>query len=702
MPIRLSELVKHYPYASQNATLAADPIDDLPLLPRPRFSTRRYDALFVRIDTQLPSSNAKRPTRDHPLRLISEAVRAAVASDASIAEEANTIWQDIKKRTSEEGEVGDNYPILTRILDDETLRILSFVPADPSDNLGSPTSTASTSTPIVRQPTPRRRSSSLGPNPGNGRASANGANGGHTRDGTAPAAFTNWSDFSVVGFGESLLTQDFAATLERDVEVTAPPPSSWTTGKKRPGRSRSSSVDNAPPARPTEQRGRGGAPEEPARKALLTRVDIVQVDEAFFDFWSDALLDPVASSWPAFIVCQLKPGAWKLNLLVIEHSYSAPPPPPLPPVPPLPQFANEKRAASPRPSLSSNMSARKSFTFSPTKKRFSFFSTHSAADVSSKSGRKGSRTPARSPRIGELGEILPEEPVVQPPPVPALPKPTEVKTQASLPAVPLVSAEPIAPADISIPISVEPVKIDEDVLDRPLLNLPEGATVPADNADKTLPPTPEPVVAAGSTPSAYVTLSSSEPAGFVEASQAAVEEHPTIEKHSTVEHTEAHPTSLPPVSALAELVTSAPVDPPPEHPDTDVGTPVAVALAGSDARPQTPTEPEIPEHIATVTEPIAQPAPIHEDAHTAANPVETVQDSADSPQEQVSEPEPEQNAPVSADTPEHAPEPDAAAAAPSAPSPSSSEETKVGSEGEGAASQPGTRSSAGILPAIAN
>ncbi|KAJ3891225.1 hypothetical protein GG344DRAFT_17971, partial [Lentinula edodes] len=46
MPKRLVELVKHYPYAgiTQSST-------EHNLLPRPRFSTRRSDALFVHIDT---------------------------------------------------------------------------------------------------------------------------------------------------------------------------------------------------------------------------------------------------------------------------------------------------------------------------------------------------------------------------------------------------------------------------------------------------------------------------------------------------------------------------------------------------------------------------------------------------------------------------------------------------------------------------
>lgn len=45
MPRRLTELVEHYPYTKY---ASRNPSGDIALLPRTRFSTRRYDALFVR------------------------------------------------------------------------------------------------------------------------------------------------------------------------------------------------------------------------------------------------------------------------------------------------------------------------------------------------------------------------------------------------------------------------------------------------------------------------------------------------------------------------------------------------------------------------------------------------------------------------------------------------------------------------------
>ncbi|KAF8809977.1 hypothetical protein BYT27DRAFT_7050309, partial [Phlegmacium glaucopus] len=33
---------------------------------------------------------------------------------------------------------------------------------------------------------------------------------------------------------------------------------------------------------------------------------IIQLDEAFVDFWSDSLLDPISADWPTFIICKFK------------------------------------------------------------------------------------------------------------------------------------------------------------------------------------------------------------------------------------------------------------------------------------------------------------------------------------------------------------------------------------------------------------
>jgi hypothetical protein len=64
-------------------------------------------------------------------------------------------------------------------------------------------------------------------------------------------------------------------------------------------------------------------------KSKSSKVSLIQLDEAFIDFWSDALLDPISSDWPAFIICKLKPcildgdaADTSLGWLVIEQMFS--------------------------------------------------------------------------------------------------------------------------------------------------------------------------------------------------------------------------------------------------------------------------------------------------------------------------------------------------------------------------------------------
>jgi hypothetical protein len=48
------------------------------------------------------------------------------------------------------------------------------------------------------------------------------------------------------------------------------------------------------------------AAEEMKTVSKSTMVMVVQLDEAFIDFWGDALLDPISSTWPNFVICNLK------------------------------------------------------------------------------------------------------------------------------------------------------------------------------------------------------------------------------------------------------------------------------------------------------------------------------------------------------------------------------------------------------------
>ncbi|KZT00397.1 uncharacterized protein LAESUDRAFT_625829, partial [Laetiporus sulphureus 93-53] len=80
---------------------------------------------------------------------------------------------------------------------------------------------------------------------------------------------------------------------------------------------------------------------------------LIQLDEAFVDFWSDALLDPIASDWPIFVVCQLKPlkdveaGGRPISWLVLEQVFTRPA---SSPKLPSPVAAASNRTSSPKPS----------------------------------------------------------------------------------------------------------------------------------------------------------------------------------------------------------------------------------------------------------------------------------------------------------------------------------------------------------------
>ncbi|KAI0689010.1 hypothetical protein BC835DRAFT_1308560 [Cytidiella melzeri] len=505
MPVRLSELVNHYPYGTGSST---DANEDLPFLARPRFSTRRYEALFVRLSTELPTMNSTNPPRKHPLHLISKAIQAQAAGNAVLTEDALSVWEDIKNQALD----GDQVLALSHVLDDETLRILTLVPDEQGKPISppNPKDPLPPKSPVTRSQPHRRRSSSLG---AANRIPAN----GHGRDTAAPP--TDWADFSKLGFGESTLGQDLNLTIaDNDVEITTPkvasPSATAASNKKRrassPGRGRRSSMDN--PRADADQHSEAGAEATRNLPALLTHVGTVTIDEAFFDFWSDTLLDPIAANWPMFVVLQLKPSVWKYNLVVIEQTYTRPAPPPLPPIP---QFEPTRRPSSPRPSLAPSTRARRSFNFSPTIKRFSFFSNYNTSerDVTAKPTQKGKGSSkaasTKSPRIGEMGEILPEEtePVnavevsresapqglgivtvdevqheskedvpVAPKAVAAAvtagaaaPVVAEKVEEKDLSPVPLVDAEPASTSDVT-PTAIEPVKTEEGASARPSIS----------------------------------------------------------------------------------------------------------------------------------------------------------------------------------------------------------------------------------------
>ncbi|KAK0218977.1 hypothetical protein IW262DRAFT_1298085 [Armillaria fumosa] len=392
MPKRLTELVKQYPYSKS-------PTEE-DLLPRPWFSTRQYDALYVHIDTELPTSGPS--NSHHPLRLISDAFKAQSGSTDHVE-----LWNRIKQVANEgDGASPGGYSATSRVFADETIRFLFMMEK----------ATSETPTLNLVRPT-RKRSFSL--NGAKAAVATNGVSNGKLSFDTpsvpaststpSPASHigVDWAQFSTSGFLESLpLGTALASTLmDSDLEVTVPPE---LKKSKSPTRRNVPELNiDINKATPTQ---------ETNSTSKVTSVSPVQLDEAFIDFWNDALVDPISSDWPSFVICKLKGSLSGIEIegkrvewIVVEQSFSKPPPP-LPPAsdtyasPSVESPGKRPRASSPKPSFKSDISG----TFSSTKKRFSFWT---GGDNKSPTKRKNANIPKspKSPKIGEIGEILKEE-----------------------------------------------------------------------------------------------------------------------------------------------------------------------------------------------------------------------------------------------------------------------------------------------------
>jgi hypothetical protein len=411
MPRRLIELVEHYPY-DQVTDASKDN-----LLPRPRFSTRQYDALFIQVDTEY--TGALKP-KSHPLRLIADALRAQSKAESATADDAD-LWDTIKKASltldtqecTSDANFTEPIPIFSNIFSDETIRLLSLIRMDapdkdksaPSFVLYSPIS-PSGSRPFSLLESPlspvqtehaRATSSSL----------AHGVPGLTTNSGTAPTTAspetpTDWLQFSNQGFGTIPGSRDLAAKLwDDDVEVTVPP-APLSRKSSRCARSRGSSVDS--PSAQTDVPPPPVVPAPPPPISKTTLITKVKLDEAFIDFWADSLLDPISNLWSRFVLCQLKPLPPAVasitptpEWLFIEQRFVhiAPPPPPKEEVEATIATARP-RSSSPRPE-SSRLSAAFSLA---SKKRFGFFTIGSGDPKSPK------EKSAPLPHVGELGEVV--------------------------------------------------------------------------------------------------------------------------------------------------------------------------------------------------------------------------------------------------------------------------------------------------------
>ncbi|KAK7045993.1 hypothetical protein VNI00_006988 [Paramarasmius palmivorus] len=457
MPKRLTELVSQYPYTSS-------PTLDSGLLPRTRFSTRRYDALFIHVDTEV-RSNAAKPPKSFT-QLLSAALTANFASDDS--SDSKQVWEKLKQLVTS-GETVD----ITLILSDDTLRLLSLLepnaPTTPILNL------AASETPQRKRSLSLNNGSKSGSNTPGHRKSiseshSHGApvlptisklvpSSGDKANGSGNGIALDWSQFSSSGFIESsLMGAPLAETLmDKDVEVTKPPSPTLSgrkspsrkSSEKRPGRGRKS-LDALPPISipgNTNVNVEKDKPETDENKLVsrATQISIVKLDEAFVDFWADALLDPISEGWPRFVICRLKSSlsetelseGKKLEWLVIEQKFVKPAPSVPATIEATPTSATETASPStaesgtPRPRPTSPKPSFRSFS-SSAKKRFTFWSSDKDKDKDdevekpSKTKKKKGAT-ASSPKVGEMGEILKEEDEVETVKKKGVSTPVEVK-----------------------------------------------------------------------------------------------------------------------------------------------------------------------------------------------------------------------------------------------------------------------------------
>lgn len=401
VPTRLSELVQQYPYSA-----AADS----DLLPRPRFTTRCHGALLLRIQTTLPGFKS---SRSSPLQLISEALKAQ--SSAQSVSQPHQIWLQIRAAAGE-GEFD--------ILSDESIRILS-ISASPDRPL-SPTFRELNRRPSFSATNAGRGSSPFAASHTTNRHPRTSSSSEDSHQPPTASSYSfigtaDWAQFSQSGFHDlpSLGTKLASTLMDKDVEVTEPPPVSMKRSISR--RSTASTIRNrksmdTPPVSSIPASIINAEKEEQSNpSSTITEASIVELDEAFVDFWYDALGDPVASSWPNFVLARLKQSvASQLNVdgkvvewVIVEQAFTKPPPPPTPAPLMIPSVSQQTAAsttsspASRRPAPSPKPSQRSD----TSKKRFSFFATRTSSDRSGKP-KKG----AKSPVIGEMGEIIPDVP----------------------------------------------------------------------------------------------------------------------------------------------------------------------------------------------------------------------------------------------------------------------------------------------------
>ena len=265
------QLVKSYPYSKQ-----ASPMDQH-FLPRPKFTTRRRTALFVRV-----SSVSKDTTtyRNHPIQLLQDALHATIDKENS-PKELLDVWAELKAQADQDGEGSPTAATLTlsALLTEDAIRLLTSANSEDAALLPPPPVAVSETSLPLRQP---------------------------ESSGTSRAP-SDWDGFTSAGFG----FMD-GPSLAGGLQDYAPPPSSTIPGKTKRrsfelGRRASLGGKTAPHATANGAAGPAAAPTTKSSIVSETVASTLLLDEALIDGWADTLTDPVISSaWPTFVLYHLK------------------------------------------------------------------------------------------------------------------------------------------------------------------------------------------------------------------------------------------------------------------------------------------------------------------------------------------------------------------------------------------------------------
>lgn len=256
---------------------------DQHFLPRPKFTTRRQSALFVRVSTV---SKDQTTYRNHPIQLLQDALRADVDKENSPMELFD-VWEDLKAQADHDIAAGEGTPTaatltLSALLTEEAIRLLTSAGGEGAAFAAPPHPVAfSESSLPLRQP---------------------------DSNGTSRAP-SDWDGFTSAGF-EFMGGLNLAGGLQD----YAPPPTSPSKTKRRSlelGRQGSLDAKSGKAAPHTAATAKSTA----QSAAAATKPSIVSetvastllLDEALIDGWADTLTDPVISSaWPTFVLYHLK------------------------------------------------------------------------------------------------------------------------------------------------------------------------------------------------------------------------------------------------------------------------------------------------------------------------------------------------------------------------------------------------------------